>query len=51
MTYEERGNRNYYRIDERGFRAVRRFVDGLWEQALPRFKLVAKNRRRRSRHG
>jgi DNA-binding transcriptional ArsR family regulator len=35
---EAAGTRRYYRLDPRGFAALRSYFDGFWEEALHAFK-------------
>ncbi|MGI9611421.1 MAG: ArsR/SmtB family transcription factor [Acidimicrobiales bacterium] len=37
------GTRRVYRIDERGIDPVRRYVDNIWGDAIPRFTMFAEN--------
>jgi DNA-binding transcriptional ArsR family regulator len=51
VAHEAVGNRNLYRLDARGFEAVRSWLDRFWDDALARFKLVAENTCPRRRRG
>jgi DNA-binding transcriptional ArsR family regulator len=35
------GTRRVYRVDPRGVRAMRRYLDGFWDEALAAFKAAA----------
>ncbi len=43
VTHEAEGTRNVFSIDPAGFEAAREWLDGFWDDALARFKLVAEN--------
>lgn len=52
VAHETEGTRNVYRLEARGFEAARGWLEAFWDEALPRFKLVAENTRpRRRRRG
>jgi DNA-binding transcriptional ArsR family regulator len=40
------GTRNLYRLHEEGFDEVRDYLEQVWAEAIPRFKLAAENTRR-----
>jgi DNA-binding transcriptional ArsR family regulator len=42
------GNRNLYRLSDEGFREVRAYLEQVWTDAIPRFRLVAENTRPRT---
>lgn len=44
VTVAREGKRNVYRIDPRGLREVRAYLEGLWERAPASFKEVADRR-------
>lgn len=48
---ETRGNRNYCRLEPRGFEAARTWLDQFWEDALGRFQLLAENTTPRKKRG
>jgi DNA-binding transcriptional ArsR family regulator len=39
------GTRNLYRLNEDGFEEVRDYLEQVWADAVPRFKLLAENTR------
>jgi DNA-binding transcriptional ArsR family regulator len=41
VTHRRQGTRNLYELDTPGVRALRDWVDGLWSEALVRFKAAA----------
>jgi DNA-binding transcriptional ArsR family regulator len=41
VTDHAEGTRRIYRIDTRGFAAVRKWLDGFWDEALAAFKVAA----------
>ncbi len=43
VRHATEGTRNIYELDLGGFEAARRWLDGFWDQALARFKLLAEN--------
>lgn len=43
VTSQALGNRNVYRLEARGFEAAKGWLDGFWDDALSRFKLLAEN--------
>ena len=43
LAFEEDGTRNVYRGDPAGLDALRRFLDGFWDEAEPRLRMVAEN--------
>jgi DNA-binding transcriptional ArsR family regulator len=51
VAREARGNRNYCRLEQRGFEAAQSWLDGFWDEALGRFKLVAESTRPRRKRG
>jgi DNA-binding transcriptional ArsR family regulator len=40
------GTRNLYRLHEEGFEEVRDYLEQVWLEAIPRFRLAAENTRR-----
>jgi DNA-binding transcriptional ArsR family regulator len=45
------GSRRLYEIDPAGLSEVRAFVEGLWDQALERFKSLAEGEEKEGRSG
>lgn len=43
VAHEQRGTRNVYRLDVRGFSSARRWLDTFWDEAIARFALLADN--------
>lgn len=43
VTHRSEGTRNVYALDPRGFEATRTALDGFWDEAEARLKLVAEN--------
>ena len=43
MSHTSAGTRNIFTIDTEGFEHARAWLDGFWDDALARFKLVAEN--------
>ncbi|TPV92565.1 MAG: winged helix-turn-helix transcriptional regulator [Myxococcales bacterium FL481] len=43
VRHVSEGTRNIYELDLTGFEAARRWLDGFWDQALARFRLLAEN--------
>lgn len=43
VRHVSEGTRNIYELDLSGFEAARRWLDGFWDQALARFRLLAAN--------
>ena len=43
VTYDKQGNRNVFRLDQRGFESVRTWLETFWDDALVRFVLAAEN--------
>ena len=41
MTEYRDGTRRFYAIDTQGLEAVRKYLDGFWDEALARFKAFA----------
>ncbi len=51
VTRDAKGNRNYCRLEARGFEAARAWLDHFWDEALGRFKLLAENTAPRRKRG
>jgi DNA-binding transcriptional ArsR family regulator len=51
VARETRGNRNYCRLEARGFEAAHKFLDGFWEVAMSRLKMHAENTKPRRKRG
>jgi DNA-binding transcriptional ArsR family regulator len=43
VTHRGVGTRNVYSLDLRGFEATRRWLDGFWDEAEGRLRLLAEN--------
>jgi DNA-binding transcriptional ArsR family regulator len=43
VTYKPEGARNVYHLEATGFENARDWLDGFWNEALGRFRLVAEN--------
>ena len=43
LAHEAVGNRNLYRLDERGFATTTSWLTGFWDDAEARLRLVAEN--------
>jgi DNA-binding transcriptional ArsR family regulator len=43
VAHEKQGNRNIFRLDGEGLRSAQAYLDGFWDGALARFKMVAEN--------
>ena len=43
VSGEARGRQNVYRVTPEGFSEVRHYLERFWDEALPRFALVAEN--------
>lgn len=43
VTHDTSGTRHLYRLDRAGFAAAADWLDGFWDEALTRFRLVAEN--------
>ena len=43
VTDRRDGTRRVYRVDERGIDPVRRYVNDVWGDAIPRFTMFAEN--------
>lgn len=37
------GTKNVYQLDQQGFDEAKKWLDGFWDDALSRFKMVAEN--------
>ena len=44
VTHRREGTRHLYELDAGGVRALRDWVDGLWDEALARFKVAAETK-------
>jgi DNA-binding transcriptional ArsR family regulator len=44
VTHRRQGTRNLYELDSAGVGALRDWVDGLWNEALARFRTAAQTR-------
>src|SRR5580765_6114371 len=51
VVEEPQGTRRLYRLHDEGLEAVRAYLDRVWGDAAARFRLVAENTERRSKHG
>jgi DNA-binding transcriptional ArsR family regulator len=53
VTEYRQGTRRFYAIDTQGLEAVRKYLDGFWDEALTRFKTFAESEqpRRAKRKG
>jgi DNA-binding transcriptional ArsR family regulator len=49
VLHERHGTQNVYRIDPAGLQALRRYLDALWDRALPDLKAAAESTYRPSR--
>jgi len=49
VQHTSQGTRNVYRVDARGFAALRRYIDAMWERSLTDFKAVAEASYQRER--
>lgn len=47
VTDRAEGTRRLYAIDPKGLEAVRRWLDGFWDEALDRFKALAESEARK----
>lgn len=43
VRHESQGTRNLYSPGEAGFNVARHWLDGFWDDAMGRYKLVAEN--------
>jgi len=43
VSFEVRGRKRIYRLEEQGFEEAKAYLDGFWGMALARFKLAAEN--------
>src|SRR5580658_6976855 len=43
VTEEAQGRRRIYRLQEQGMHAVQAYLEGIWGDAVARFRLVAEN--------
>jgi len=41
VTYRAKGTRRLYAIDTRGIEALRKWLEGFWDEALTAFKVAA----------
>jgi predicted transcriptional regulator len=41
VAHARTGNRNVFRLERSGFESARRWLDGFWDEALPRFAELA----------
>src|SRR5258705_9821482 len=49
VTEYRDGTRRFYAIDTQGLEAVRKYLDGFWDEALTRFKVFAETEEPRAR--
>ena len=47
VTDRPEGTRNVYRLNEAGFEELRAYLEQVWADAIPRFRLAAENTRTR----
>ena len=44
VSYETRGTRNVYRLEQSGFEELRHWLDGFWQDVLDAFETYSENR-------
>jgi DNA-binding transcriptional ArsR family regulator len=49
VTEEAQGTRRIYHLQEHGVRAVQAYIEGIWGEAVARFRLLAENTDKPSR--
>jgi DNA-binding transcriptional ArsR family regulator len=43
VAHQKKGNRNIFRLDGEGLLSAQEYLNGFWDGALARFKMVAEN--------
>ena len=49
VAHEPEGARNLYRLNDLGAQAIRAYVERVWGEAIPRFRLAAENTKKRKK--
>lgn len=47
ISHTKEGTQNLYRLEREGFDEARVWLDSFWDEAIPRFVMVAENTRRK----